>query len=31
MKKNKFLILAAAVMAAVLTSCGGGKKMGLEM
>lgn len=28
MKKNKFLILAAAVMAAVLTSCGGGKSGG---
>ena len=28
MKKNKFLIIAAAVMAAVLTSCGGGKSGG---
>ena len=28
MKKNKFLILAATVMAAVLTSCGGGKSGG---
>lgn len=28
MKKNKFLILAATVMAAVLTSCGGGKRGG---